>query len=579
MCSSRLTRRDPPKKKELPGDLSTPIRVNICARRLMRLPNLRSLRAVLNQIRLKKAFCPAIALTITVAASAQTPSTADVVRFLDQATFGPNQSLIAHVQSLGFEAFLEEQFALPPSSYPNLPLQPSTVPTTCTGTCVRDNYTMYPLQVTFFNNALTAPDQLRQRVAFALQQIMVASGLTITQPSWMSPYLQVFANDAFGNFRQLLSDITLNPAMGEYLNMAGNNKSAPNENYGREVLQLFTIGLNLLNNDGSIVTDSNGNPVPSYTQPIVDAFSRVFTGWNLAAAPAPGVPNYTSPMVLTPGNHDGGAKTLLNGVTLAAVSTVTAASATKDLNDALDNIFQHRNVGPFIGRNLIEHLVTSNPSPAYISRVTAAFNDNGSGVRGDMKAVVRAILLDPEARNPSPDPHFGHLVEPAVFVARFLRAFNTTAATTDFVLSDSYLPSGLQMGEDLFRSPSVFNFYPPSYNVPFVNINGPEFAIQSNSSAFARVNFIAETTYKTMPASSDRPTGTWIDVSSFLPQAGSPFQLTSALNTLLTHNAMSPNLQAAVNNALAGMSSATPTARIQRAVYLIASSPEYFVER
>lgn len=522
-------------------------------------------------------ICALSALTIT--ATAQTPSTADTVRFLDQATFGPNASLVAHVQSIGFEAFLQEQFALPASGYPNLPLQPSTVPTTCTGTCVLNNYTMYPLQVTFFQNALTGPDQLRQRVAFALQQIMVASGLTITQPSWMSPYLQVFANDAFVNFRQLLSDITLNPAMGEYLNMAGNNKSAPNENYGREVLQLFTIGLNLLNNDGSVVTDSNGNPVPSYTQATVDAFSRVFTGWNLAPAAAPGVPNYTSSMALTPANHDGGAKTLLNGVTLPAVTTVTAASATADLNAALDNIFQHQNVGPFIGRNLIEHLVTSNPSPAYISRVTAAFNDNGSGVRGDMKAVIRAILLDPEARNPSPDVNFGHLVEPTVFIARFLRAFNTTAATTDFVLSDSYLPSGLQMGEDLFRSPSVFNFYPPAYNVPIVNVNGPEFAIQSTSAAFARVNFIAETTYKTMPVSSDRPMGTWIDVSSFLPYAGSPFQLTDALNSLLLHGAMSPNLHAALNNALATMSSATPTARVQRAVYLVASSPEYMIER
>jgi uncharacterized protein (DUF1800 family) len=539
----------------------------------------RFLPPVLNRTLLARAIGVIAALTITATAPAQTPSTADTVRFLDQATFGPNASLVAHVQSIGFMAFLQEQFALPPSSYPNLPLQPSTIPTTCTGTCVRDNYTMYPLQVTFFRNALTAPDQLRQRVAFALQQIMVASGLTVTQPAWMSPYLQVFDNDAFGNFRQLLSDITLNPAMGEYLNMAGNNKSAPNENYGREILQLFTIGLNELNDDGSVVTDSSGNPVPSYTQAIVDAFSRVFTGWNLAAPPASGVPNYTSPMVLTPSSHDGGPKTLLNGVTLPAVNTVTATTATNDLNAALDNIFQHQNVGPFISRNLIEHLVTSNPSPAYIGRVTAAFNNNGSGVRGDMKAVIRAILLDPEARNPSPSADFGHLVEPPVFIARFLRAFNTTAATTDFVLSDSYLPSGLQMGEDLFRSPSVFNYYPPTYNVPVVNINGPEFALQSNSSAFARVNFVAEATYKTMPVSSDRPMGSWIDVSSFLPYANSPFQLTGALNNLLFNGGMSPDLHAAVNNALATMSSATPTARVQRAVYLVASSPEYMVER
>src|SRR5262249_45164027 len=160
--------------------------------------------------------------------------------------------------------------------------------------------------------------------------------------------------------------------------------------------QLFSIGLYELNADGTPVLDSQGNPVPSYTQPVVNAFSRVFTGWNFATAPSPGVPNYVDPMVLNPANHDGAAKTLLNGVTLPATSPVTAATANKDLNDALDNIFQHHNVGPFIGRNLIQHLVTSNPSSGYVSRVAAAFNDNGLGVRGDLKAVIRAILLDPE---------------------------------------------------------------------------------------------------------------------------------------------------------------------------------------
>jgi uncharacterized protein (DUF1800 family) len=508
------------------------------------------------------------------------PSANDAARFLEQATFGPNASLIAHVQAIGFSAFLDEQFGLPVSSYPTLPLQPTTVPRTCTGTCVRDNYSMYPIQVTFFKNALTGQDQLRQRVAFALQQILVVSGLTATQPSWMTPYLQVFDKDAFGNFRQLLQDITLNPAMGLYLNMAGNTKNAPNENYGREILQLFSIGVDDLRADGGAVNDSHGNPAPSYTQAIVDAFSRVFTGWNFAAAPAPGVPNYVDPMVLNPANHDGGAKTLLNGVTLPATSPVTAASANKDLNDALDNIFQHHNVGPFIGRNLIEHLVTSNPSPAYISRVTAAFNDNGSGVRGDLKAVIRAILLDPEARDAAPPAVFGHLQEPILFKVRLLRAFNTTGATTDFVLTDTYLPSELAMSQDLFRSPSVFNYYPPIFNVAGAGVNGPEFAIQSTSTALARVNFVAEVTYKTMSISNpNRPTGTWLDLSSLTPLAGSPYQLTNALNTLLFHGQMSPDLHATVNVALGSMTTATSLAKVQKAVYLVASSPEYFVER
>ncbi len=511
-------------------------------------------------------------------ATAAQPSAADAARFLQQTTFGPNSSLIAHVQAVGFSGFLDEQFAVPASSYPTLPLQPTTVPPTCTGTCIRDNYTMYPLQVTFFKNALGGQDQLRQRVAFALQQIFVTSGLAVTQPSWMTPYLQIFDNDAFGNFRQLLQDITVNPAMGNYLNMAGNTKGAPNENYGREILQLFTIGLNELHPDGSVVTDATGKPVPSYTQATVDAFSRVFTGWNFVPGAA-GIPDYIDPMVVTPGNHDGGAKTLLNGVTLPATSPVTAATANKDLSDALDNIFQHHNVGPFIGRNLIEHLVTSNPSPAYISRITAVFNNNGSGVRGDLKAVVRAILLDTEARN-APDSVFGHLQEPILFKARFLRAFNTTGATTDFVLSDSYLPTELLMGQDLFRSPSVFNYYPPLFNVPAAAVNGPEFAIQSTSTALARVNFVAETTYKTMSISNpNRPMGTWLDLSSITPLAGSPSQLADALNTLLLGGQMSAGLRAIVINALSGMTSASSLVKTQRAVYLVGSSSENFVER
>jgi uncharacterized protein (DUF1800 family) len=514
----------------------------------------------------------------------------DTVRFLEQSTFGPNQDLINHVQSIGYSAFLQEQFAAPVSGYPALPLYPTTAPSTCTGFCVTQNYTMYPLQVTFFRNALTGQDQLRQRVAFALQQIMVASGLTITQPSWMTPYLQAFTNDAFGNFRTLLGDITLNPAMGEYLNMAGNNKNAPNENYGREILQLFTTGLNLLNPDGSLMTDSSGNPIPTYTQATVDAFSRVFTGWNLAAAktsPSPcstttPCPDYLDPMVLTVGNHDFGAKTLLNGTTIPA-ETATAANANSDLKTALDNIFDHPNVGPFIARNLIEHLVTSNPSPGYISRVASVFSNDGTGTRGNLQAVVQAILLDTEARTLPTSPFGGHLQEPVLFIAKFLRAFNTSANTTDFVLSDSFLPGGLQMSEDLFRSPSVFNYYPPVNSVavaPGIVINGPEFSIQSTSTALARINFVAEATYHTMPVSNPtRPMGTWLDLSAFTPLAATPSQLIGTLNNLLLHGQASSTLLSTVSNALASMSGASNLALTQEAVYLFCSSSEYFVER
>jgi uncharacterized protein (DUF1800 family) len=412
----------------------------------------------------------------------------------------------------------------------------------------------------------------------------------------MTPYLQIFDRNAFGNFRTLLGDITLNPAMGLYLNMAGNNKTLPNENYGREVLQLFSLGLNELNQDGSVVTDGNGNPVPTYTQATVDAFSRVFTGWNYCAAlntttcpnfpSTPGTPDYIDPMVVTAANHDFGSKTLFNGYVIPAITVAanqTAAAATKELNEALDNIFNQPSVGPFIVRNLIEHLVTSNPSPQYISRVAGVFNDNGSGVRGDLKAVVQAILMDPEALNP-PTAVSGHLTEPVLFIARLLRAFDTTSNSTDFVLSDSYLPSGLQMSQDLFRSGSVFNYYPPVFNIPGVGVNGPEFALQSTSTAFARINLVSEVVFKTMPTSTDRPTGTWLNFSSssisqLTAMASSPYKLTAALNALMMHGTMSPTLLGNVNVLLGSMPTATNLTKIQQAVYFIASSPEYFVER
>jgi uncharacterized protein (DUF1800 family) len=421
---------------------------------------------------------------------------------------------------------------------------------------------------------------------------MVVSGLVANQPSWMTPYLKVFDQDGLGNFRTLLEDITLNPAMGTYLNMAGNSKSAPNENYGREVLQLFTVGLNLLNQDGTLKLDGSGNPIPTYTQATVDGFANVFTGWNLAAATGTGAtftPNYTSPMVLTPSNHSAGSKLLLdlqdgNGpVTIPAITTVTAATANADLKAALDNIFHHPNVGPFIATRLIEHLVTSNPSPAYVSRVAGVFNNNGAGARGDMKAVVKAILLDPEARNPTPDLNFGHLTEPVLFISKLLRLFNTTSTTTDFVLADGFLPTELIMGQSLFLPPSVFNYYPPAFTAPTTTINGPEFNLQTTSTAFARVNFVAETVYKKMSTNSVfRPTGTWINFAPFLATLPTttppPLLLTSTLNTLMLHGTMSPNLHSIVNLALNSMAGATPTAMLQRAVYLIGTSPEYFVQ-
>lgn len=502
------------------------------------------------------------------------PSFNDTVRFLEQSTFGATPQLVSQVQATGFDAFLQEQFAAPASSYPDLPLQPTTVPASCNAVCRRDNYTMYPLQVRFFQNALQGTDQLRQRVVFALHQILVVSGVEVTQPSWMVPYLKLLEQNAFGNFRQLLTDITLNPAMGNYLDMAGNRRTNPNENYARELLQLFSLGLDLLQIDGTPVLDSSGKRIPTYTEATVGAFARVFTGWNFDTAPATGVPNYTSPMVATAANHDTAAKTILNGVTLPANRT-----AAQDLTDALDNVFQHQNVGPFIGKQLIQHLVTSNPSPAYVGRVAAAFNNNGAGVRGDMKAVIRAILLDPEARSVWVPFQLGHLREPVLFITTLLRHFSTTASTTDFVLADSYLPTELRMGQDLFRSPSVFNYFPPAFTLIDEQVLGPEFAIYSTSTAMARANFVRDVVYKRMATATDRPTGTWLDLAPLQSLAATPAGLVDELNKRMMHGQLSLGTRASLVNALSSMPASNLLARVQRAVYLIATSAEYTVQR
>src|SRR4030095_230178 len=363
---------------------------------------------------------------VTVRLVEAQPSAADAVRFLEQSTFGPTPELLARVRHAGFAAILGEQLAAPISDYPELPFWPQTRPTSCTGDCQRDNYTYYQLQRHFFTNALYGQDQLRQRVAFALGQILVTSQVDVPLPSWMRGYQQLLYSDAFGNFRQLLYDVTLNPAMGRFLNMVNHRcqtptppdanvcrngvKSQPNENYAREILQLFSIGTFVLNQDGTRAVDGSGNPIPTYDQNTVEQFARVFTGGVLPPAlPGPSdvggtVPNYRDPMVLHKDSqgredyHDRGPKTLLNGVQLPG-----GQPADQELNAAIDNIADHPNVAPFISKQLIQHLVTSNPSTAYVQRMASVFVATRTSAT-QLFEVVKAILLDVEARGDSKDP-------------------------------------------------------------------------------------------------------------------------------------------------------------------------------
>ena len=521
----------------------------------------------------------AVLLPCSAVAQDQQPPTADVVRFLEQAAFGPTPALIDHVRDVGFEAYLNEQFAAPMSSYPTLPLYPTTRDqNTCPNgsTCQRDNYTMYLLQNRFFTNGLYGEDQLRQRVAFALHQILVVSGVEVTQPSWMAPYLQMLDRNAFGNFRQLLIELTLNPALGRYLNVNGNTRTRPNENYAREILQLFSVGTVRLNDDGTVQLDESGQPIPTYTQTTVDNFARVFTGWRLATAPATGVPNYVDPMVANAAQHDTGAKTLLDGEALPAGQT-----AQRDLESAIDNILRHPNVGPFISKQLIQHLVTSNPTPDYVRRVAQVFNGNAGAARGDLQAVVRAILLDPEARGAlRPEAQYGHLRHPALFVLNVLRAFDARSADGNGQ-SDGYLnPQLTPMGMDLFRPGSVFSYFSPSTGVQDTGgLRGPEFGIFSTSTALRRANFVNTMVFSRIAVSANAPSGTSLTLAPLQPLAADPASLVDYVNERLLHGSMSGMTRESIVRAVSAVARTNLLKRVRTAVYLVLTASQYQVER
>lgn len=513
---------------------------------------------------------------------------ADAARFLKQATFGATEAEIANVKQLGLAAWINAQFALPASRYPNLPETPSSRPAECDNICGRDKYSLFPLQTTFYKNALTAPDQLRQRVAFALSQILVVSGNEINMAYSYAPYQNILVDNAFGNFRDIMTQVTLSPAMGRYLDMVNNGKPSSasqqaNENYARELLQLFTIGLYQLNQDGTVVRDGNGLPVPSYDEEMVRKFALILTGWTYpvkpGAAPAKYNPSYyLGPMVAVATNHENSSKALFNGYVLPAGQTPE-----KDLADALDNLFLHPNVGPFIGKQLIQHLVTSNPSPAYVARVSDAFANNGQGVRGDLKAVVRAILLDPEARGGMRgEVNYGHLREPVLVGTQLLRALG---GQSDGVW---LIGQNRSLEQNVFNSPSVFNYYPADYAL-VDGTEAPQFGIYNTNTAIARVNHLysmvvsaSATGNVITPGKPDTTvvgaTGTSFDLSPLVALAGDPAKLVDRLNVLLLHGTMQPTMRDLLVKQVTAAGT-DPLVRTRTAIYLTAASTAFQVER
>ena len=471
-------------------------------------------------------------------------------RFLRRATWGPRPGEVSALAANGVDAFLNDQFAAPVSEYP-------------------DTLYSLPVEMTqehFMHLALTGPDQLRQRVAWALHKIWVVSAIDINNAGAIVNYQRTLMNGAFGNYRDVMKNVTLNPAMGRYLNMLNNRAQSltgvpPNENYARELMQLFTVGIPRLNPDGSIIRDENGLEVPVYSETDVKELARIFTGWTfgdgnpLTIPTRSGSENYRVPMEAVARYHDVGAKMFL-GHEFAANQT-----AQQDLDQALDVLFNHPNVGPFIGRQLILQLVTSNPSPAYVAAVAAAFNDNGAGVRGDMQAVIRAVLTHPEAGLSSPNS--GKLSEPVLFIVSQLRALNASVTDHPF-MSDK----AEEMGQKVFFPGSVFSYFSPGFRVrgtvgpTGAPLGGPEFQVLTSVTALVRANFVGSL------LGGHFGTDVVFDYGPFTSRAADPAVLVDYCAELFMGSRISPEMRAEIILAVRASSASSMRERSRTAIYL-----------
>jgi uncharacterized protein (DUF1800 family) len=482
-------------------------------------------------------------------------------RFLDQATWGPIPGSIASLQQTGIAAWLAAQFTAKESDLPDQAIL---------GSDGKSNNDLTPVTAAFFQNTATGPDQLRQRVAFVLSQIWVVSHITDHPAYAFPPYWRIFRDNAFGNYRDIVKAVTLSPAMGTYLNMANNNKANPakgtaaNENYARELMQLFTLGLTELNPDGSPQLDSSGNPIPTYNQAVVTNMAKVLTGWTYPTAPnATAKPNnppyYFGQMFAVEAEHDTTGKAIFNNVTIPA-----GQSAEQDLESLLDALMAQPTMAPFVSEQLIQHMVTSNPSAAYIERVAQVFTTT----KGDMKSVIAAILTDTEARagdNPSAPVNatFGHLREPVLFLANLVRGLNGTLGAAN---SLNYYAN--EMSQDLFDAPSVFSYFSPQ-NRTQGGLLGPEFQIYSTQTAADRANSITKALYATLDKT------TTVDLSPFVARAANVNNLLDYIASIFVHGGMSLNLRQAATDA--ANAAGTPTAKAQAALYIVLTSSEYQV--
>ena len=552
-------------------------------------------------------------------------SATQAARFLTRASFGTTQQSINELMAQGtYEKWLDAQFNTPPNLH--LPRVKALATKMCAnrnndGEVLLDSWEItYPRHQIWWETAVNSNDQLRQRVAFALSEIMVVSdseglGLSGLQLG-VTSYYDLFVKHAFGNFRNLLEDVTLHPAMGDFLSFTRNQKAnaeegiRPDENYAREVLQLFTIGVHQLNLDGSDKLGPDGKPIPTYDQKTIEEFAKVFTGWGYADIDWYGYfeeADHTIPLQAYEEYHDTSEKHLLNGVISPAGQT-----AQQDLEFALDNIFNHPNVAPFISSQLIQRLVTSNPSPAYIERVANVFNDNGKGVKGDLKAVVKAILLDDEALQPNKSPEFGKLREPLLRISHLWRNFpiqtvnkrghywepeNTCGQGSYpyYVFWDSLDSFANKIGQGPLQARSVFNFFRPDHSPNGMlnerGLKAPEFQIINENTfvgmtnlTYYLVNYFSDANNVSGDIDKISNDFSRLNLNKVTQLASNTEDLLNYLSLTLLNNQMSPALRNIIQEHLT-QTDVYPEGidgqfvRAREAILLIINSPEYLIQQ
>lgn len=530
---------------------------------------------------------PSAAEQAAQAAAAQLAKETDAGRLAKQATFGATPELIGRIVSIGAGAWLDEQFAAAGSSYADIAGGP--VPVGSCGSdaaCYRHNFSREPVALRFYADALGQPDQLRQRVAFALSQLLVASDAEVNSAAGLAALNQIFLTNAFGNYRDILLQTTLNGYMGDYLDMVDSNRSAPSENYARELLQLFSMGPDQLAMDGTPVKDSTGATIANYTADDVRNIARALTGYTFARIGNAAITDSTArdwsrPMIGVPARYDNSAKTFLGATVPAGASQADSVAA------VVDAAFNHPSTAPFIARYLIRNLVTANPSPAYVARIAGVFANNGANIRGDMKAVIRAILTDGEARGSAgAGDTYGKVKEPILLLTGVARAIGMATDGVALANRDSAI------GQPVFRAPSVFNFYPPDYPLPgSATLVSPASKLLTANAIVQRHNLIYDWT---ISALATRPefapattiagtTGSSINWSGWEAFGTDIDGMIDRIDLILTNRTMSAAQKAALKAAATAVINADPTlqarARAQVMLYAVLSSPQFQVDR